>query len=108
MPNLPFVININSRNDLYVSGKLDIENVAEASVLGLEIINTMSFVRVDLSGVQYADSSSLAMLVDWIRNAKMQHKDIILVNMPRFMLDLGRVCGLDTILPIETPLKFSN
>ena len=108
MPNLPFVININSRNDLYVSGKLDIENVAEASVLGLEIINTMSFVRVDLSGVQYADSSSLAMLVDWIRNAKMQHKDIILVNMPRFMLDLVSVCCLDTILPIETPLKFSN
>lgn len=106
MLNPTFQISVNTNNDLCVNGRIDIANVAEARLLGTSIIDTMSnTVRIDLSGVQYADSSSLAMLVAWVRNAKVHNKGVTLINMPRFMLDLGRVCGLDTILPIDNALK---
>lgn len=94
-------ININAKQELCVSGCIDMANVKEACNSGLNLINTLNPVRVDLSAVRYADSSSLAMLIEWIRSAKQQHKEIMLSNMPQFMLDLGRVCGLDAILPIK-------
>jgi anti-anti-sigma factor len=108
MLNPVFQINVNPKNELCVSGRIDIANVAQASLLGSAVISSINPVRIDLSGVQYADSSCLAMLVAWIRNAKVQHKDVILINMPQFMLDLGRVCGLDAILPIDRTLKFHS
>ncbi len=72
------------------------------------LMASLKHVRIDLSGIQYADSSSLAMLVECIRYAKSQHKDILFCNMPQFMVDLGRVCGLDSILPIHNPLRFHS
>lgn len=108
MLNPTFQIYVNPKNDLCVSGRIDIANVAAARLLGITIIRTLKMVRIDLSGVQYADSSSLAMLVAWIRNAKIQHKDVMVINVPQFMLDLGRVCGLDAILPIDKTLKFHS
>lgn len=108
MLNPMFHIKVNPRNELCVSGRIDIANVAQASLLGIAIIDTINPVRIDLSEVEHADSSSLAMLVEWIRNAKNQHKDVIVINMPQFMLDLGRVCGLDAILPIDKTLKFHS
>jgi anti-anti-sigma factor len=108
MHNPTFHIKVNSQNELCVSGRIDLANVAAASLLGIAVIETINPVRIDLSGIKYADSSSLAMLVAWIRNAKVQHKDVTVINMPQFMLDLGRVCGLDAILPIDKTLKFHS
>jgi len=108
MFNPTFQVYVSTKDELCVSGRIDITNVAEARLLGISIMEPMSTVRIDLSGVQYADSSSLAMLVAWIRSAKVQHKDVTVINMPQFMLDLGRVCGLDAILPIDKTLKFHS
>lgn len=108
MFNTAFNISINSKQEIFVAGRIDLNNVVAACAAGKNLIDTLSTVRIDLSGVEYADSSSLAMLVDWIRSAKTQHKDIMVCKMPQFMLDLGRVCGLDSILPLGKPLKFPN
>ena len=103
-----FTFSINASQQLCVAGSIDLGNVKEACAAGANLIHGLSSVQVDLSGINYADSSSLAMLVDWIRVAKEQHKDIKFMNMPQFMLDLGRVCGLDAILPIGKSLEFHN
>lgn len=96
-----FHINIGAKQELCVSGSIDLTNVKDACNIGMNLISTLNSVQVNLSGVRHADSSSLAMLVEWIRSSKQQHKNITLSNMPQFMLDLGRVCGLDAILPIK-------
>ena len=103
-----FEMTVSAKQELCISGRIDITNVAQACATGERLIDSLNSVQVDLSGVVYADSSSLAMLIDFIRNAKQQHKDILFCNMPQFMLDLGRVCGLDSILPINKPLKFHS
>lgn len=103
-----FGININERQELCISGRVDLTNVIQVCNAGERLIDSLSKVKIDLSGVEYADSSSLAMLIEFIRCAKDQNKDVIFCNMPQFMLDLGRVCGLDSILPINKPLQFHS
>lgn len=103
-----FEMSVNSKQELCVSGRIDLTNVAQACSVGEKLIDSLSRVQVDLSGIVYADSSSLAMLIEFIRCAKQQQKDVVFYNMPQFMLDLGRVCGLDFILPINKPLKFHS
>lgn len=105
---MAYALSVNAQNILCVTGNIDLTNVSKACIEGKKLIDTLASVRVDLSGVSVADSSSLAMLVEWLRSAKAQHKDIVFTNMPQFMLDLGRVCGLDTILPIDKVLQFNN
>ena len=100
-----FALTINEQRELCISGRIDLTNVVQACAIGEGLMNDLSQVRVNLSGVEYADSSSLAMLIELIRNASRQHKEISFCNMPQFMLDLGRVCGLDSILPMNKPLK---
>jgi anti-anti-sigma factor len=103
-----YQLSVNDKHEIFVSGRIDMTNVKVVCAGGKLLIDTLGTVNINLSGVEYADSSSLAMLIDWIRCAKLQHKDVVLHNLPRFMLDLGRVCGLDAILPIDRPLKFNN
>ena len=98
---MSYSLSVNSQNVLCVVGKRDLTNVTAACSQGRELINTLATVRVDLSGVVQADSSILAMLIDWIRAAKTQQKELVMSNLPSFLLDLGRVCGLDGILPIS-------
>jgi anti-anti-sigma factor len=105
---MKYKLSVNAQNILCVSGTIDLTNVMAACGEGKTLIDTLATVRVDLSGVEQADSSSLAMLVDWIRAAKAQHKGIIFSNMPQFMLDLGRVCGVDSILPVNKILEFQS
>ncbi len=108
MPSEFFQIAVSSQRELCVAGTIDLTNVVVACAIGRGFIDTVSHVRVNLSDLKSADSSCLAMLVDWLRCAKLQGKDIQFCNMPQFMLDLGRVCGLDAILPISKPLQFQN
>jgi len=105
---MSYNVSLNAENILCVSGKVDLSNVTSACALGKLLIKNLSVVKVDLFGIEQADSSSLAMLVDWLREARSQHKDIIFLNMPQCMLDLERVCGLDLILPVNKILDFHN
>lgn len=101
-------ITINNRQELCVTGRIELSNVMQACASGKALIDMVSKVSVNLLGLEYADSSTLAMLVDWVRSAKVQHKDIVFYNVPQRVLDLSRVCGLDYILPIDKPLEFHS
>lgn len=105
---MQYTLSVNAQDVLCVSGKLYLSEAVCACNEGKAIINTLSSVRVDLSGVVDADSACLALMVEWLRVAKSQKKDIVFNNLPQFMLDLGRVCGIDTILPIDRVLQFHN
>lgn len=97
---MDYQLSVNAQNILCVAGNIYLSNVEAACNAGIKIISTLPIVQVDLSGIKDADSGSMAMLVEWLRTAKQQQKDIVFNNMPHFMQDLGRVCGLDAVLPV--------
>jgi len=65
--------------------------------------DTSNSIEIDLSRLKRSDSSGLALLIEWYRNAEQQHKSITYSNLPAQMMDIARVSGLDEILPIVNP-----
>ncbi len=55
---------------------------------------------INLSTLERSDSSGLAMLVEWYREAEQNNKKITFLNIPQQMYDIARVSGLDEILPL--------
>ena len=55
---------------------------------------------IDLSQLERSDSSGLAMLVEWYREAEQQGKSIVFFNLPEQMYDIACLSGLDEILPL--------
>ena len=87
-------------NILFVKGSLNFYNVASAYQQGLALMNGIQDIKVDLKGLTASDSSGLALLSAWVRTCQEQNKGILFNNMPRFMQDISRVCGLDGVLPV--------
>lgn len=87
---------------LEVKGHVYFSNVVSLQQEGFSFITmpTVKAVKVDLKNLVNCDSSGLALLVGWVREAKKQHKDIQFVNPPSFLQDILKLFGLDSVLPI--------
>lgn len=57
-------------------------------------------ILINLSGVTGCDSSSLAFLTALMRESKKRRTQLKFCDMPSQMLQIGRVSGLDNVLPI--------
>lgn len=56
--------------------------------------------EVDLAEVARSDSAGLALLVEWLREAKRRGSELRLLHVPDQMLAIARVSSLDRILPL--------
>jgi len=61
-------------------------------------INTLD---IDLSQLERSDSSGLAMLIEWYREAELEGKNLTFLNLPTQMYDIARISGLHEILPFS-------
>lgn len=87
-------------NVLFVKGSLNFYNVKFAYQQGLMLMKALKDIKIDLKGLEASDSSGLALLSAWVRACRQQNKVILFNNMPSFMQDISRVCGLDGVLPV--------
>lgn len=58
------------------------------------------FLRIDLAGVKRADSAGVALLVEWVREARLRGQDLKFTNAPAQVLTIIRTAGLDRVLPL--------
>ena len=58
-------------------------------------------ISIDLAGVTRADSSGLALLIEWMRNARAQQRELRFVRLPEQMLEMARVSGIEALLPLS-------
>ncbi|OGT19878.1 MAG: hypothetical protein A2V90_02115 [Gammaproteobacteria bacterium RBG_16_57_12] len=58
-------------------------------------------VIVDLKAVERSDSAGLALLIEWLRIARLKRQAMKLRNVPPQMQAIARVSDLDTLLPIS-------
>ena len=83
---------------MVVSGALTLANVAavlsEGSVAIGEGVRT-----VDLSEVGELDSSALALLLAWLREAKQHSRGLSFENLPQSMIAIARLYGVADLLP---------
>jgi len=57
---------------------------------------------VDLAAVTRADSAGLALLIEWLREARAAGKRITFSHIPEQMLAIARVSSLEQLLPLAT------
>ena len=85
-----------------LKGQLSFKSVPELwkknrSLLSADKSDTLDF---DLSQLERSDSSGLALLVEWYREAEVQNKKITFFNLPTQMYDIARISGLNDVLPL--------
>lgn len=58
-------------------------------------------VAIDLSSVSEADSSGLAVLLDWLRTARQQGREMRVEGLPAGLRALAELYGIDEILGLS-------
>lgn len=83
-----------------LEGELNAQTVVQAYAKGNVFFNGVDRLTFDLKGISRSDSAGLALLLAWMRRAQAHQVQLEFVNLPQKMRDLGRVCGLDKVLPM--------
>lgn len=84
-----------------VSGILNFSLVVDLLKSSRPYFSGEKNITFDLGGVEKTDSAGLALLVEWMLMAEKAGQKIAFQHLPKQMLDIARVSGLDEILPIN-------
>jgi phospholipid transport system transporter-binding protein len=85
---------------LFVSGPVTLANVGGVLEEGYAQIRDGA-AAVDLGGVTDLDSSLLAMLLAWLREARRLGRDLQVANLPHGLDTLARLYGVVELLPSD-------
>lgn len=86
---------------MVVSGPLTLAHVAAALSQGNQAIGEGAR-SVDLGEVSELDSSALALLLAWLREAKHRDRDLVFANLPQGLTTIARLYGVAELLPAAT------
>ena len=86
---------------LLLTGELSMDTVPELLKQGHLQNGSDAQIRVDLQGVERADSAGVALLVEWQRAASCQQRSISFQNIPSQMLAIARLSGVDELLALN-------
>jgi phospholipid transport system transporter-binding protein len=87
---------------MVVGGALTLATVAAALPEGNAAI-VAGARTVDLGEVGELDSSALALLLAWLRQARQRRHDLTFVNLPQGLTTIARLYGVADLLPAAAP-----
>jgi phospholipid transport system transporter-binding protein len=94
-------INITLQgSEMLISGKLTHETVMFALAKSETLMPSNKAIDVNLQAVSRCDSASLAFLTALMRLSQSKRTRLNFIHVPSQMLQIGRVSGLDNLLPI--------
>jgi phospholipid transport system transporter-binding protein len=85
---------------LIVSGSLTLASVSAALAEGNAAIGEGAR-TVDLAQVEDLDSSALALLLAWLREAKRRNLNLVFENLPQGLTTIARLYGVAELLPVS-------
>jgi phospholipid transport system transporter-binding protein len=86
---------------LFVSGPVTLANVAGLLDEGRRHIEE-GVRAVDLGEVTEMDSSLVALMLAWMRDARLRGRDLAFANMPESLRTIARLYGVDGLLPVAS------
>ena len=81
-------------------GDVDLQSSPAARKILLECVDKSSTVLVDLSGVEYIDSSGVASLVESFQNARKKNQQYVLVSVSEGAMRVLQLARLDKVFTI--------
>ena len=83
---------------LKVRGEITHDSVD--ALVDAELSSENPVLQIDFSEVTRSDSSGLALMLHWMRNAKKQQFQLQFSNIPENLMALAKMCNLDDVLPL--------
>jgi phospholipid transport system transporter-binding protein len=83
---------------MLLSGPVTLGNVAQLLAEGRQHLGD-GVGTVDLAGVTELDSSALALLLAWLREAKAAGRALAFANLPESLQTIARLYGVEDLLP---------
>ncbi|HXM82610.1 MAG TPA: STAS domain-containing protein [Burkholderiales bacterium] len=84
---------------IIVSGPVTLNNVALLLEEGRRHLEE-GVQDIDLSEITEMDSSLLALLIAWLRDAKARNQQISFTHLPESLQTIARLYGVDRLLPV--------
>lgn len=81
-----------------VSGRLGFETVPEVWRKSRAVLADGAAAVIDLGAVTQVDSAALALVIEWLRWARTDRKQLGLVNMPEALRALARISEVEHLL----------
>ena len=85
---------------LHVHGELDFASVAALWETTRLWFRAESIRQIDLSGVHRSNSAGVALLVQWLRQARRRQVELVFIDVPAQMREIVRVADLEQVLPV--------
>jgi len=83
-----------------LAGDLGFDAAADILQRGRAAFAGESAVRVDLAEVSDADSAGLAVILQWVGEARREGRDLRFDNLPKRLADLARISGVSDFVPV--------
>ncbi len=97
-----YSLNFDSEDNLFhLAGELTFATVNALLEQSPALFEDHHKLNIDLTAVTHSDSAGLALLIDWMRLAKKNSKDIMFYNIPAQMLAIANASGVDELLPAQ-------
>lgn len=93
-------LEVRDTGEFAISGELNFDSVRSLWQQAAQRFGEQSSLCIDLAQVKRSDSSGVALLVEWLRQAKARQQDLQFVNVPPQMLSIIQVADLDKLLPL--------
>ena len=85
---------------ILVSGPVTLANVSAILEEGRRHLEE-GVRTVDLGEVTEMDSSLLAAMLAWVRDAKRRGRELVFTNLPESLRTIARLYGVDSLLPVS-------
>ena len=93
-----FSLESNTLGTLSVSGAISFANAARALAQGPQLARAGTTLELDLSGLENADSATLAVLIAWTAHARHRGAELRYLHAPPGLLNLARLCQVEALL----------
>jgi len=95
-------IRVGSNGSVHISGEMTFDSTPNLyRELESRFEGKGSVTGIDLAGVNRADSSGLALLLEWQAMANRQQRKLQISNAPDNLLKLAKLCEADSLLDIS-------
>lgn len=82
-----------------VSGRLTFATATKALEISKRLFANHSELEIDLGDVSACDSAGLAILIEWLSQAKADGRSIVFRNIPEQLLAIARISEVEDLLP---------
>ncbi len=96
-----FEISLSGQGCYHLEGELSFASVELALKKTEKIFVSPARMVFDLAGVSKVDSAGLALLLEWLRQARAVGVELHYTHLPRQLMAMAEVVGVDEILIID-------